>query len=197
MRPLTSVAVVSALQLTLLAGCGSGHGPGPSTTPSQVARKAARPGDSLGREFVAAVPSVKPGTPPIPVQVKFALHEHPQAGQAAAMDLALIATTGTLDHLAAKVRGEDGLVVTAGEEVPGTQKPVEGVPVRAALQLMPKQDGIYELTVDVTVDAGAIVSNQSFSIPVVVGNGIADLPTTGTVSAPVAATKPPAGAPGH
>jgi hypothetical protein len=49
--------------------------------------------------------------------------------------------------------------------------------------------------VNVSVDAGGIVSTQAFTVPLLAGQGIADLPTTGTVSAPVAATKPPA--PGH
>jgi hypothetical protein len=60
------------------------------------------------------------------------------------------------------------------------------------VQVLAKDDGMYEVTVDVSVDSGGILSTQAFTIPVLAGKGIADLPTTGTVSAPVAATKPPA-----
>jgi hypothetical protein len=197
MRPLISITVVFALQLPLLAGCGSGHDAGPARPAAVAARKAVNPADVLGREFVAAVPTVKAGTPAIPVQVKFALHEHPQAGQPASVDLALTPTAGTLDRMSGKVHGEDGLTVVSGEDVPDTQKPPEDVPVRHTVQLLPKQDGIYELTVDVMIDAGGITSTQAFTIPVLAGSGMADLPTTGTVSTPVAAAKPPGNPAAH
>jgi hypothetical protein len=195
MRILTRLAVFSALPLMLLAGCGSGHNPGPAAAP--VVKKVVNPADALARNLVAAVASTKAGTPPIPVQVKFALHEHPQAGEPTDMDLVLVPTAGTLDRIYGTVHGEDGLTVVSGEELPEKQRPLEGAPIHHTVQLLAKQGGIYELTVDVSTDAGGIVSAQSFSIPVLAGNGMADLPTTGTVSAPVAAAKPPAPAPGH
>jgi hypothetical protein len=197
MRILTRLAVFSALPLVLLAGCGSGHTPGPAAAAGPVVKKKVNPEDALSRSLVAAVASTKAGTPPIPVQVKFALHDHPQAGEPADMDLVLVATAGTLDRIYGKVRGEDGLTVVKGEDLPETQKPLQGAPIHHTVQVLARQDGIYELTVDVSTDAGGIVSAQSFSIPVLAGNGMADLPTTGTVSAPVAAAKPPAPAPGH
>jgi hypothetical protein len=196
MRILTRLAVFSALPLVLLAGCGSGHTPGPAAA-APVVKKTLNPADALARNLVAAVASTKAGTPPIPVQVKFALHEHPQAGAPTDMDLVLVATAGTLDRIYGTVHGEDGLTVVSGEQLPETQKPLQGAPIHHTVQLLAKQEGIYELTVDVSTDAGGIVSAQAFSIPVLAGNGMADLPTTGTVSAPMAAGKPPAPAPGH
>ncbi len=197
MRPLISIAVLFALQLPLLAACGSGHDAGPARPAGPITKRAVNPADTLGRDFVAAVASVKAGTPAIPVQVKFALHEHPQAGQPATVEIALTATAGTLDRMSGKVHGEDGLTVVSGEDLPDTQKPVEGTPVRHTVQLLPKQDGIFELTVDVTVDAGGITSTQGFSIPLLAGSGIADLPTTGTVTAPVTAARPPGSPAAH
>lgn len=195
MRILIRLAVCPALALQLLAGCGAGHDAPPAAATSTAVRKAANPADALARSLVAAVPSVKAGTPPIPVQVKFSLHDHPQAGTPVEMDLAVIPTAGTIDRVFGKVEGEEGLSVVSGAELPNTQKPLEGVAVHHTLQLLAKQDGIYELTVNVSVDSGGILSTQAFAIPVLAGRGMADLPTTGTVSAPVAATKPPA--PGH
>ncbi len=87
--------------------------------------------------------------------------------------------------------------MVSGADLPDTQKPLEGAPIHHTVQLLAKQDGIYQLTVDVSTDAGGIISAQTFTIPVLVGKGMGDLPTNGTVSAPVAATKPPAPAPGH
>jgi hypothetical protein len=198
MRTLTGLALVSVLQLTLLAGCGSSHKGEPAAAAGPVTKKAVNSTDTtLARTFVAAVASIKPGTPPIPVQVKFALHEHPQPGQPADMDLALIATSGTLDSIVGKVHGEEGLTVVSGDEIPETQKPVEGVPITHTLQVLPKQDGIYELTVDVSVEAGGILSTQAYTIPLLAGKGMPDLPTTGTVTTPVAAGKPPAATPAH
>ena len=182
----------SACAGVLLAGCGSAHDPAPAATTSTAVKKAASPEDALSRSLVAAVASVKPGTPPIPVQVKFALREHPQAGTPEEMDLAIIPTTGTLDRVFGKVEGEEGISVPSGADLPDTQKPAEKTPIHHTLQVLAQQDGIYELTVNVSVDAGGILSTQAFTIPLLVGKGMADLPTTGTVSAPVAATKPPA-----
>jgi hypothetical protein len=196
MRILTRLAVFSALPVLLLAGCGSGHNDAPATAATAV-RKAARPIDPLALNLVAAVASVKAGTPPIPVQVKFALAAHPQANEPVDMDVALIAIAGTLDRMFGKVEGEEGLTVVSGADLAETQKPVEDVAAHHPLQILAKQDGIYELTVTVSADAGGILSTQSFTIPVLVGKGMADLPVTGTVSAPVTAAKPPATAPGH
>ena len=196
MRILTRLAVISALPL-LLAGCGSGHNDAPAAAAAAAVKKAAKPVDPLARDLVAAVATVKPGTPPIPVQVKFALSGYPQANEPVDMDIALVPTVGTLDRVFGKVEGEEGLSVVSGADLTETQKPVEQVAAHHTLQILAKQDGIYELTVTVSADAGGIVSTQAFTIPVLVGKGLADLPTTGTVSAPVAATKPPATAPGH
>ncbi|HEY1492804.1 MAG TPA: hypothetical protein VGF35_09265 [Steroidobacteraceae bacterium] len=193
---LTRLAVFSVLPLWLLAGCGSGHHPAPAVAASSAVKKPATPADPLARNLVAAVAILKAGTPPIPVQVKFLLREHPQAGTPADMDIALVPTTGTLDRISAKVDGEEGLAVVSGAQLPDTQKPAEGVAVHHSVQVLAKDDGIYTLTVNVSVDAGGILSTQAFTIPVLAGRGMADLPTTGTVSAPVAA-KPPAAAPGH
>lgn len=195
MRIFTRLAVCSALSLALLAGCGSGHDAAPAAAAGAAAKKAAPPADPLARSLVAAVASIKAGTPPIPVQVKFALHDHPQVGTPVDMDLAVIPTAATLDRVFGKVEGEEGLAVVSGAELPDTQKPQEGAAVHHSLQLLARQDGIYELTVTVSVDSGGILSTQAFTIPVLAGRGMADLPTTGTVSAPVATTKP--AAPGH
>ncbi len=192
MRILTRVAVFALLPLLPLAGCGSGHNAGPAVAASTVVKKSATPPDPLARNLVAALATVKAGTPPIPVQVKFALREHPQAGTPADMDIALVPTSGTLDRISGRVDGEEGLSVVSGATLAGAEKPVEGVAVHHAVQVLAKDDGIYELTVNVSADSGGITSTQAYSIPVLAGKGNRDLPAPGTVSAPVAATKPTA-----
>ncbi|MBS0581144.1 MAG: hypothetical protein JSR36_17960 [Proteobacteria bacterium] len=194
---LTRTAVVSGLLLGLLAGCGSGQNP--AATAGPVLKKKLAPSDPLAPYLVAAVASTKAGTPPIPVQVKFALKDHPQAGQPADLELVLTPTAGTLERLSGKVQGEEGLAVVAGETLPVTDKPLEGVPVHHTVQVTASKDGIYELTVEVVADAGGVPSAQSFSIPVVAGQGQADLSVGGTVSAPTVAGKaaPATPAPAH
>jgi hypothetical protein len=188
MRILTT-AVVSGLLLVLLAGCGSGKNP--AATAAAVVKKKMTPADPLAPFLVAAVASTKAGTPPIPVQVKFALKQHPQAGQPVDLELVLTPTAGTLERLSGRVQGEEGIQIVSGETLPVTDKPLEGVPVHHIVQLTPGKDGIYQLTVDVVADAGGVPTTQSFSIPVVAGQGMADL-GTGTVSAPTVAGKPAA-----
>jgi hypothetical protein len=194
MRILTRTAVVSGLWLVAAAGCG-GHDPA-ATAAAPVTHKAATPADPLAPLLVAAVPITKPGTPPIPVQVKFALKEHPEAGTPADLELVLIPTAGTLERLTGKVTGEEGLTVVSGGAIPDTDKPLDGVPVHHSLSIQAADDGIYVLTVDIEADAGGLASTQSFTIPVIAGKGMADL-GGGTVSAPAVAGKPAAPAPAH
>lgn len=194
MQILTRTAVLAGLLLVCLAGCGSGQNPSASAAP--VVKKKVAPADPLSPFLVAAVASTKAGTPPIPVQVKFALKDHPQPGQAVDLELVLVPTAGTLERLSGKVQAEEGIAIVSGETLPVTDKPLEGVPVHHTVQVTASKDGIYELTVEVVADAGGVPSAQSFSIPVVAGQGMADL-GGGTVSAPTVAGKPSTPAPAH
>ena len=191
MRILTSLIAFSSLPLALLAACGSGHTPDPAAA-APVAHTAAKAADTPSVTLVAAVASTKAGTPPIPVQVKFALHEHPQAGDATEMDLVLIPRSEAIERVFGTVQGEEGLTVVSGADLAETHKPVEGVPIKYTLKVLAQQDGIYELTATVSVDMGGILSSQIYAIPVLAGRGMADLPAAGTVTAPSVAGKPAA-----
>jgi hypothetical protein len=168
----------------LTGGCGSGNTPaaaGAAAPP--VVHKAARPADGRSRNMVNAVPETKEG--PNPVQVKFQLRQRPDVSQPLDIDLVIVPVSGTVDRIAGKVEVEDGMELIDGGEIAAADRPVEGVDIPHAVKVLPKRDGIFTLTAVLSVDAAGQTIRQSFSIPVIAGAGMPDLP---------APTRPAAGA---
>jgi hypothetical protein len=176
------------LMAALLAGCGSSHDESPAGRAAMRAKKALNPKDALTRRLVGAVTSTKPGSTPIPVQVKFALLARPDVGQPVDIDLSIMPTAGNLDRISGRVEGEEGLELVGSGELEPADKPVENTPIERTLQVLPKKSGIYLLTAAVSVDAGGQVSTQTYSIPVIAGSGIPDLPAKPAAAAAPATT---------
>ena len=165
----------------LLAGCGwrSPSGSGPAKTPARNAKTALSPSDQLSRSMVSAVPANKPST--VPLQVKFDMPERPEIGQPLELDLAIVPMSAAVDRVSGKVEGEDGLELVDGAEVAPTERPVEGVPIRHVVKVLPKQGGIFTVRAVLTVDAGGSPSTESYLMPV-----IADSDATVTPGKPAA-----------
>src|SRR5215472_3541402 len=122
-----------------LAGCGSRSDP--AKPPVRTAKTPLTPSDQLSRSMVSAVPANKPST--VPLQVKFELRERPDIGQALKLDLAIVPMSAAVDRVSGKVEGDDGLELVDGAEVAPTERPVEGVPIRHVVKVLPKQGGIF------------------------------------------------------
>jgi hypothetical protein len=122
------------------------------------------------------------------VQVKFALLARPDVGQPVDIDLSIMPTAGNLDRISGRVEGEEGLELVGSGELEPADKPVENTPIERTLQVLPKKSGIYLLTAAVSVDAGGQVSTQTYSIPVIAGSGIPDLPAKPAAAAAPATT---------
>jgi len=173
----------------LLGACGSHHDTSPATNAAaQAARKAQNPADALTRSMVAAVTSTKPGSAPIPVQVKFTLRQRPEVAQPLDIDIALVPTASNLDRIAAKVEGEEGLELVSPGDLEVAEKPTENTPIQRSLKVLPKHEGIFMLTATVFVDMGGEALTQTFTIPVIAGQAGADLPAKAPV-APAAAAQ--------
>jgi hypothetical protein len=173
MRFITLAAAL--LGLVLVAGCGSGH---KQQAASQASATKAKPDDGLAR-MVTGVTSVKPGSSPLPLQLKFDLRARPEVGHPLDVDIAVIPMSAAIDRVFGKVVGEEGLDLVSGGELQEAGKPVEGTPIQYSLKVLPKQDGIYTLTATISVDSGGVISSQTYTMPVIAGQGIPDLPAPG------------------
>ena len=176
----------------LLAACGSGK-EGASGSSSHVAKKAMSPAEQLSRSLVSGVTQTKPGSAPLPVQVKFALQAKPEPAQPLDVTISIVPTASNLDRVFGKVEGEEGLELVSSGELEGAERPAENTPIERTVKVLPKQDGIYTLTTTVSVDMGGSISSQTYVFPVIAGNGLPDLPAS--TKAAAAAKPQAAGAP--
>jgi len=170
----------------LLAACGSG------STESTVARRAAAhkalsPAEAQARNMVNAVADPKGGDP-VPVQVKFQLRSRPDVAQPLEVDIAIVPVSGSVDRVIGTVEGEDGLDVVDGGQIPAADRPAEGVAIPHIIRVLPKRDGIFTLSAVLTVDSAGQSSRATYSIPIIAGAGMPDLPAKPAASAGTAGT---------
>jgi hypothetical protein len=187
-------AGAALLVAALLGGCGSSHDESPASRAATRAKQALNPKDALARNLVGAVTTTKPGSSPIPVQVKFALLGRPDVAQPVEVDLSILPTASNLDRIFGKVEGEEDLELVGSGELEPAEKPVENTPIERTIKVLPKHNGIYLLTATVSVDVGGQISTQTYTIPVIAGTGIPDLPTkpvTAAAAATTASASPP------
>ncbi len=187
-------AGVALLIAALLGGCGSSHNETPASRAATRAKQALNPKDVLARSLVGAVTTTKPGSSPIPVQVKFALRGRPDVAQPVDIDLSILPTASNLDRIFGQVEGEEGLELVGSGELEPAEKPVENTPIERTIKVLPKHNGIYLLTATVSVDVGGQISTQTYTIPVIAGTGIPDLPSkpvTAAAPATTASASPP------
>lgn len=182
----SAAAVGAAL---LLCACSSGETPnaprkGPSAAAS-AARKSSPAASLVPPGMVGAVSSE--GSGPATVQVKFELKGRPSVAQPFDIDLAIVPSSGSLDEVSGRVEVGEGLELAAGDQIPPTERPVEGVPIRHSIKLLPKRDGIFTVNAILKLVSAGGSSTRSFSIPVIVGAG---LPEPTSKPAATAATKP-------
>ena len=152
----------------LCIGCGSHSSGGSTAAPAAaktITRKVANPGDELSPFMVSAVAASKPST--APVQVKFELRNRPGVGQPLDVDLAIVPMSASVDVVSGKVEADDGLELTDGGDIAATQHPAEGVPIRHAIKVVPKREGIFTVRASVTVEAAGTSSTETWSIPVI------------------------------
>jgi hypothetical protein len=169
------VVAIAALVLGL-SGCGSSSSePGATAhsnlkkgAPPRVNDPSTRPPDDM----VAAV-SVGKGGPP--VGLKFELRSTPQAGQPLDIDLAVIPNAPAIDRIDGRFHGGKDLDIVDGTDLAAVEKPATGTVIRHVVRLVPKEDGIFTLTATVTVDLETDSITRTFTIPVIVGEGLPEL----------------------
>ena len=192
----SSVSLLSGFLLAAVltaAGCGSGNTPATSQAKANgLVKKAAGPASALSPYLVSAVPVAKGG--PALFDLKFEVAGRPDIGSPTDVDLVLVPLKDTIDRFSGTVQGEDGLDVVAGDSIASTEKPAAGTPIHQAVKVVARRDGIFMLTVNLSVSASGQPLSMAYSLPIISGNGLAD---AGTPPAPAAGQpkpKPPAAA---
>jgi hypothetical protein len=166
-----------ATLLLALHGCGSSKDSTDAANAKKSATDASKkhiadPGNLPPADMVAAVSAGKGGPP---VELKFELRSSPQAGQALTMDFAILPAAQSIERVNAKFQGSDGLELVDGGDMAAVDKPAQGSVIRHVIQLVPKQDGIYTVTAAVSVDLASDSITRTFTIPLIVGEGLPEL----------------------
>jgi hypothetical protein len=166
---------LSVAAAAIVAGCGAHSDSTPAThAPAKtITRKAVNPADDTSH-MVSAVAASKPST--LPVQLKFDLHDRPDIGQPLGVDLAIVPMSASVDRVAGSIEGEDGLELLDGGQIAPTDHPIEGVPIRHSVKVLPKREGMFTLHAVLTVDAGGQTSTGSYSVPVIAAATAPDAP---------------------
>ena len=173
---ITRNAAAGLVIAALLCACGSSDKSAQSQAAARNSHKVLSPAQTLARNMVSAATQTKPGSAPIPLQVKFALRARPDVAQPLDIDLQLVPTASNLDRIFGKVEGDEGLELVGSDELAEAEKPVENTPIDRSIKVLPKKNGIYLVTAHVSVDIGGQISTQTYQLPVIAGSGIPDLP---------------------
>jgi hypothetical protein len=135
--------------------------------------------------MVAAVSKGKGGPP---VGLKFELRQAPQVGQAVDVDIAVLPDAPAITRINGKFQAGEGLELIDGAQLEQVEKPAAGSVIRHVVRVMPKQDGIFTVTATLSVDLADDSISRVFSIPVIVGDGLAGSDAKTEVAASPAAS---------
>lgn len=166
--------------LGLLWGCGSGSNSNTSASRHAATHRAVSAADAHSRNMVSAV--ADPKGDPVPLQVRFELRSRPQPAQPLDVDFEITPVSASVDRVTVSLHGEDGLDLVDGADFAPQDRPPEGVPIGHTVRVLPKREGIFTLSAQVTVDSAGQSTRETYSIPIIAGAGIPDLdkPVTGS-----------------
>ncbi len=179
---IAAMALATALALT---GCNSQPDPTASTTPSGAAKRPAAPDGDMVEAFSAN--RTQAGL----VDLKFSVTRRPQVGEPVDIELSLTPAV-ELERLFARFQAADGLQIVEGAETPHLEHPAERVPIGHKLTVVARADGIYYLTAIVLADSDKESVARTFSIPIIVGQGLAELPPSPPAASAVDPKRAPA-----
>jgi hypothetical protein len=186
MRDFLRPLLLSMAGCFLLAGCGffgsGGHNPASGHPSSAAAHKAVKPGTPVDPDMVAAVAVGKTRGP---VDLRFALRQHPMPGQSSELDLSLIPSTA-LDRVTVTFGAEDGLELRDGADMTPWNHAEPGVSIAHSLTIVPKTAGIFYVSVTILAETSVDSSARVFTIPVIAGGGMAADEGSHPDAAPVA-----------
>lgn len=174
--------IFGLVALGVLCGCGSGKHSADAAKASAAAA-AAKKAASAADTMVSSVTLNKTATA-APVEVKFELRDRPQVAQPVTIELNIVPLSAAVDRISGKIESDEGLDLVDGAQIPATDRPAEGVPIRHSIKVQPQRDGIFTFSAVLVVVSGGQPSTETFSMPVIAGAGIPDLPAKPGVAAP-------------
>ena len=186
LRKSFGATVALGLLLAALCGCGNAEQPHGAGQPSRKVHK--KPPDAAAlalADMVSAVPAS--GKPSGEVELKFALRQRPLVGESADIDVALIPGPD-IDRVHAAFEPAEGLALTKGAKTEEIVHPAQGVAISHTLSIVPQRDGVFYVSAVVLADSATQSITRTFSIPVIVGAGVA-------APAAAAARQPTSGGP--
>jgi hypothetical protein len=128
------------------------------------------------------VAAVSPGKGGPPVGLRFEIRSSPEAGQPVDIDLVILPDAVSIDHIDGKIQGGENMSVVEGVDIPTVEKPAQGTVIRHVVRVLPKQDGIFTVTAAVNVDLATESITRTFTIPVIVGDGLPELAANSEVA---------------
>jgi hypothetical protein len=167
-----AVAIAGVLLSLCACGSSSGNADAAHSKQTSTSKRVTDPSNRAPEDMVAAV-SVGKGGPP--VGLKFELRSTPQAGQPVDLDLAVLPDAASIDRIDGRFDGSENLALVEGGDLGAIEKPAQGSVIRHVVRLLPKQDGIFTVTAAVTVTLANDSITRTFTIPVVVGEGLPEL----------------------
>jgi hypothetical protein len=192
-----ALAVLAGCQLAALSGCQK------NSSPARMAQKAAHakslPTASAGptpEEMTAGmVEAVTQGKSQAPVTLKFDLLQRPTEGQPLEVAIALLpqieASQAKVD-----VSGSEGLNLAAPDNEFEFDAIEPAQVYRHRIKVTPSAEGVYLLTLSVSLKHDPFDDTRVFSVPVIVVPA-ADSPGKSVGAAPAGAASPPAANPPH
>jgi hypothetical protein len=175
-------AVAVAMLLPGLHGCDSSHESKAAQSREKAAAAAHKVIDPEARPPNDMVAAVSPGKGGPPVGLKFELRTSPRAGQPLDIDVAVLPDAPAISRLFAKFEGGEGLDLVEGGELAAVEKPAKGSVIRHVLRIVPKRDGIFVVHASVSLDVADDSIVRTFTIPVIVGDGVPELAVTSGVA---------------
>ena len=180
---LAAYVVALVIGATGLTACGSSE-PDPSATPGSAGK--AKPTHAGPAGMVSAVSASKaPGA----IDVRFRLSSKPTVGQPLDIELALTPTV-ELESVFARFRASDGLELTKGAETLHYDRPAVGTGLSHTVTVVPKSDGIFNVTATILTDSAKDSIASTYTIPLIAGTGLPELPATPASGPPSKPAKP-------
>ena len=166
------LATVGLLGLSACSGSSNKSADGSHSAKKTVGHHGpADPSERSTQDMVSAVSAGKGGPP---VELKFELRNAPKAGEALEVDIAVLPDAPAISRLSGQFTGGEGIDLVDGGDLPAVDKPAQGTAIRHLVRVLPKKDGIFTLSAAVTVNLADDSVTRVFTIPVIVGEGLAD-----------------------
>jgi hypothetical protein len=116
------------------------------------------------------------------VDLKFRIVKRPAVGEPVEIEVAFIPAV-ELERLFARFQVAEGLQLVSGAETEHFEHPARGAPVGHKITVTARTDGIFYVTAIVLADSDKESVARTFSIPLIAGEGLTELP-----AAPAAAS---------